>query len=62
MKIYDITVPITDTMPTWENRDRVEMHFTSHQNQGNTATVTRMSLSVHTGTHLDAPLHFIRGG
>ena len=62
MKIYDITLPITETIPVWENQERVQMHFTSHQNRGDTATVTMMTLSAHTGTHPDAPLHFIPGG
>jgi len=29
---------------------------------GDAANVSKISMGSHTGTHMDAPLHFIRGG
>ncbi len=34
----------------------------SHLERGDICTITRLDISAHTGTHLDAPAHFIRGG
>ena len=31
-----------------------------NQEKGDVATVSRMAPGVHTGTHMDAPLHFVR--
>ena len=35
---------------------------TSHLDRGDRATVSRLDMGAHTGTHVDAPAHFVPGG
>lgn len=62
MKIFDISVPITTTMPVWPGDPPVDLAQVSAISQGDSANVTRMTMGVHTGTHIDAPKHFIVTG
>jgi arylformamidase len=58
----DISVTIQDGMVHWPGDERVNLHRTSSINDGEEANVTAISMSAHTGTHIDAPLHFIKDG
>lgn len=49
-------------MVHWPGDPDFHIERATDQEKGDVATVSRMSLGVHTGTHMDAPLHFIRGG
>ncbi len=62
MKIHDITLPITPGLVVWPGDPPLHFSQPYHLERGDICTVTRLSLSVHTGTHLDAPAHFVRGG
>ncbi|MCC6905552.1 MAG: cyclase family protein, partial [Anaerolineae bacterium] len=62
MPIFDISIPISSSLVVWPGQDAVEMRHLFHLDQGDSATLTRFSMTAHTGTHLDAPAHFIRGG
>lgn len=62
MIIYDITVTITPTLPVWPGDPPVRLSQPSHLARGDVCTITRLDISAHTGTHLDAPAHFIPGG
>jgi arylformamidase len=62
MKIHDLTLPISPSLIVWPDDPPIEMTHSMHLDRGDICTVTRMNLSVHTGTHLDAPAHFIPGG
>jgi arylformamidase len=62
MTIYDITLTITPTLPVWPGDPPVQLSQPSHLERGDICTITRLDISAHTGTHLDAPAHFIRGG
>ncbi len=46
----------------WPGNDPPYHEFTSHTDRGDSSTVSRWSLSAHTGTHVDARMHFIPGG
>jgi arylformamidase len=48
-------------MVHWPGDPPFHIERATDQAKGDTATVSKMSLGVHTGTHMDAPLHFIRG-
>jgi arylformamidase len=61
MSINDISVPIHPEMVVWPTQPGVETRHLSQLSAGDRATVTRLSLSVHTGTHMDAPCHFMPG-
>jgi arylformamidase len=58
----DVSVPIRSGMVCWPGNPEVEIVQTEHLERGDPATVSRVSLGVHTGTHVDAPAHFILGG
>ena len=62
MKLYDISLPVFPGMVTWPDNPNVTLRRTLDQAKGDIATVSELSLGVHTGTHLDAPLHFVPGG
>jgi len=62
--IYDVTVPITNTMPVWPGDPPVQLLSKSHESRDKThvVTVTAITMASHTGTHIDAPFHMIQGG
>lgn len=62
MTIHDISLTITPTLPVWEGDPPIRLSQPSHLERGDICTITRLDISAHTGTHLDAPAHFIRGG
>jgi len=59
--IHDISVPIRPDMPIYDGNPGVELERVDEIAAGAPANVSRLSLGVHTGTHVDAPLHFIDG-
>lgn len=62
MRIYDVTLPMTPSMPVWPGDPPITVERVDKIEEGKTANVTRMELSVHTGTHVDAPFHFLADG
>src|SRR6266566_5520117 len=60
MSWIDISVPVRNGMVHWPGDPVFHIERATDQEKGDVATVSRMSLGVHTGTHMDAPLHFIR--
>ncbi|HEY6045330.1 MAG TPA: cyclase family protein [Pyrinomonadaceae bacterium] len=61
MPIYDITVPIRAGMPIYEGDPAVEIQAWSAFAKGNSSNVSFLHMGAHTGTHVDAPAHFIEG-
>jgi len=53
---------INTETPAYGGRKQVELDRISDISNGDTANNTRLSMSVHTGTHLDMPLHFFADG
>jgi arylformamidase len=62
MEIYDISNEVYSGMVKWPDNPAVEITRTLDQAKGDTATVSLLSMGAHTGTHLDAPIHFVPGG
>ncbi|MBT9393567.1 cyclase family protein [Hymenobacter sp. NST-14] len=62
MNWLDFTTTISDGMAYWPDNAPVHIKKTLSLAAGDAANVTEMSLSVHTGTHVDAPLHFLADG
>ena len=62
MEIFDISVPIRPGMIIYEGNPGVALERVDSIDEGAKANVSRLELGVHTGTHLDAPLHFLRDG
>jgi arylformamidase len=59
MTIFDITVAITPSMPVWPGDPAVDISLASSIDRGDHVNVTHLSISAHTGTHVDAPHHFL---
>ena len=58
----DISVPIRDAMVHWPSDPPVSIKRVKDIEQGDTANLSVISMGVHSGTHVDAPIHFIREG
>ncbi len=62
-KIYDIAMTIEPDMPVYKDREEKKPQFTvTGDFDRGSSYETRLSMDLHTGTHLDMPLHFIPGG
>ena len=62
MQTYDISLTISPQLPTWPGDPRVVLERIEKIEEGSNANVSRIEMSVHTGTHVDAPFHFIPEG
>ena len=61
-RTYDLTLPISARLPVWPGDPPVSVVRTASLDRGDAANVSRLDLGSHTGTHIDAPLHFECGG
>jgi arylformamidase len=59
-KALDISVPIHPGMLHWGRRPEIEI--VESRSAGQPSNVSRWRIGAHTGTHIDAPAHFIDGG
>ncbi len=62
MRTYDVTLAITPDMPVWPGDALPDLELTGSIDAGGTANTSQISMSVHTGTHVDAPHHFLNDG
>lgn len=62
MTIHDISLTITPDLPTWPGDPRLELEQFESMDKGAHANVTRIASSLHLGTHVDAPHHFLNDG
>ncbi|MEW5819732.1 MAG: cyclase family protein [Cyanobacteriota bacterium] len=61
--IYDITIPMHSDMPAFPGDEKVfEIYDILKVEQGDAYTIRKIKLLTHTGTHIDAPSHFIPHG
>jgi arylformamidase len=61
MKVYDVSVPLRADMPTYDGEPGPSLDFRSLLSRGDSMTISAISLGSHTGTHVDAPAHFLDG-
>ena len=61
MPIFDVTVPVSNELPTWPSDPAVEITDWRSLSAGDGANVSMLNFGAHTGTHVDAPAHFIEG-
>ena len=63
MEIIDITQTVSPSIVKWpDETGPPSQEFVSHTDRGDSATVSEWKMSSHTGTHMDARMHFIPGG
>ena len=61
MRIYDVSVPISEKTPTYPGDPGVELSPWAAIKGKDAANVTLLHFGAHTATHVDAPAHFIEG-
>jgi len=60
MKLYDVSAEIYEGMPVYKNKPEKQPKFQTVTNGH--VTETKIELDLHTGTHVDSPLHMINDG
>ena len=59
MPIYDISVPLSAELPVYPGDPVIEIRDSLMLAKGDPANVSSLNFGAHTGTHVDAPAHFI---
>ncbi len=59
MKIIDISVPLSSKLPVWPGEAAPQIRQTASMKKGDVCNVSFLEIGSHTGTHIDAPLHFV---
>ena len=59
MPIHDISLTISPDMPIWPGDPAVKLEQVLSIDRGDAANVSHLDFGVHTGTHVDAPHHFM---
>ena len=62
MQVYDVSVPLSANAPTYPGDPGIQIKQWLKLANGDPANVSLMSFGLHSGTHVDAPAHFIEGG
>jgi arylformamidase len=58
----DVTAPLHAGTPHWPDQPDVKLERMVSMDDGAVCNVSMLHMSVHTGTHMDAPLHFVANG
>ncbi len=61
MPIYDVSVRLSETTPTYPGDPGIEIKSWKSLADGDSANVSLLNMGAHSGTHVDAPAHFIAG-
>ncbi len=61
MGIIDISVPVSEKLPIWPGNPGLSMRFHATFEAGDGVCLTEATIGVHSGTHLDAPMHYLPG-
>ena len=59
MLIRDISVPLHEGFPVWPGHVPLTMTLAASHEMGHGVQITDLNIGAHTGTHLDAPRHFV---
>ncbi len=57
MRIIDISQPLGPRTAVWPGDRPFTLDWTLHREEGDSVDVAALELSVHTGTHVDGPMH-----
>ena len=58
-QIFDITLPISPGLPVWPGDPPIVLEQVASMDRGDHDNISRLAMSAHTGTHVDAPHHFL---
>ncbi len=58
----DISLTLSPELPLWPGSSALEVRRRRNMNRGDTCNESEISGNLHTGTHVDAPLHFLSDG
>ena len=61
-KWIDVSLPLKNGMVHWPGDPPFTIERVRDLERGDDATVSHVTMGAHSGTHMDAPAHFIRGG
>lgn len=61
-QIIDISWPITEQMTSYKNGNEVKFAYVASYDQGHGYRKSLVTMSSHSGTHIDAPSHFMEDG
>ena len=62
MTLIDISAGLSGSLPVWPSSRGWSVDLTSDVRRGDDVTESFLSADVHTGTHVDAPLHHLSDG
>ena len=62
MAIYDISLPLQPSLACWPGDTPFDFALTARRGEGSSVNMGAVTLSVHAGTHIDAPFHFTDDG
>ncbi|MFC1872653.1 cyclase family protein [Chloroflexota bacterium] len=58
----DISIPLRDAMIHWPSDPPISIKRVEDIKKGDTTNLSVISMGAHSGTHVDAPFHFIKDG
>jgi arylformamidase len=61
-KLIDVTVALSAEVPVFPGDPRFHLEFAHRIASGEPYNVARLSMGAHSGTHVDAPYHFLADG
>ena len=62
MKIWDISRTLSNDLAEWPGDEPCHFQLTREKTKGESVNLGSISMSVHNGTHADAPFHFDTNG
>jgi arylformamidase len=61
-KLLDVSVPLATGVPAFPGNPEFELQPVKRISEGGSSNVSRLVMGTHTGTHVDAPKHFLDDG
>lgn len=61
-KWIDVSLTLKSAMLQWPGDPPVLIERVRDMDRGDTVNLSRITMGVHSGTHVDAPVHFLKGG
>lgn len=62
MAFLDLSYPITNNIKEYPEDPKTELQYFKEADFEDSSTVSKLSISLHTGTHIDAPFHYFPKG